>query len=64
VGEPAKEILVCATDVVEPKFWRSSYNLRNSLKVASGPEVSDKVRSMVDGGTRANWTTTKEREKR
>jgi len=54
---PAKEILVCATDVMEQEFCRSSYHLRNSLKIASGPEVSDEVRSMVDGGIGVAWTT-------
>ena len=54
---PTKEIPVCATDAVEQEFWRSSYHLRNSLKIAGGPEVSDEVRSMVDGGTGATWTT-------
>ena len=53
----AKEIHVCATDVVELEFWRSSYHLRNSLKIVGRPDVSDKVRSMVDGGTRVVWTT-------
>ena len=48
---PAQEIPVCATNAVEQEFWRSSYHLRNSLKIAGEPEVSDKVISMVDGGT-------------
>ena len=54
---PAKEIHVCVTDAVEPEFWQSSYHLRNSLTIAGGPEVSDKVRTLVDGDTRVAWTT-------
>jgi len=31
--------------------------LRNSLKIAGGTEISDEVRSMVDGDIGAAWTT-------
>jgi len=54
---PAQKIPVCATDTVEQEFWRSSYHLRNSLKITGGLEVSDKVISIVDGGSGVAWTT-------
>jgi len=54
---PTKEIPVYAIDAMEPEFWRSSYHLRNSLKIIGGLEISDEVESMVEGDTGVAWTT-------
>jgi len=48
-----KDVPECATEAVELGFWRSSYHLRNSLKIAGWLGVSIEVWSMVEGCTGA-----------
>jgi len=46
----ARDIPICvvfATEVVKPEFWRSPYHLRNSIKIAGWPKVSNKIGSTI-----------------
>jgi len=53
---PTKDVTECATKVVELGFLRSSYHLRNSLKIAGWLGVSIEVWSTVEGCTGASTT--------